>query len=60
MTKIQSHRGPDNEGHFINTNQTIGLGHTRLSIIDLTDSANCPMSDENGNITVVFNGEIYN
>lgn len=60
MTKFQSHRGPDNEGHFINYNRTIGLGHTRLSIIDLTESANCPMSDNSGNITVVFNGEIYN
>ena len=60
MTKIQEHRGPDNKGHFINTNHKIGLGHNRLSIIDLSDSANCPMTDTSGGVTVVFNGEIYN
>tara|TARA_Y100000817_G_scaffold314854_1_gene315562 strand:- start:221 stop:2074 length:1854 start_codon:yes stop_codon:yes gene_type:complete len=60
MTKIQEHRGPDNKGHFINTNHKIGLGHNRLSIIDLSDSANCPMTDTSGSVTVVFNGEIYN
>lgn len=60
MTKIQEHRGPDNTGHFINTNHKIGLGHNRLSIIDLSDSANCPMTDTSGGVTVVFNGEIYN
>jgi asparagine synthase (glutamine-hydrolysing) len=38
----------------------VGLGHRRLSIIDLTDAAHQPMSNENGNIWIVFNGEIYN
>ena len=58
MTKAIAHRGPDNEGYYINKN--IGLGHRRLSIIDLSESGNQPMSDNEKRIWMVFNGEIYN
>jgi asparagine synthase (glutamine-hydrolysing) len=52
------HRGPDNFGTF--TNKKISLGHRRLSIIDLSKSGNQPMSNEDGTIYLIFNGEIYN
>ena len=44
MTKALSHRGPDNQSHFFQPE--IALGHTRLSIIDLSDSANQPLHDD--------------
>src|SRR3990172_92374 len=52
------HRGPDSLG--IHMNATCGLGHSRLSIIDLSASGNQPMSNESGNVWITFNGEIYN
>jgi len=52
------HRGPDNLGLFCENN--IGLGHSRLSILDLSDSANQPIFSHSGNSVMVFNGEIYN
>lgn len=57
MTGIISHRGPDDEGFFINKN--VGLGHRRLSIIDL-NSGKQPMYNDDKSIVIVFNGEIYN
>ena len=51
------HRGPDDEGYYLNG--PIGLGHRRLSIIDL-DSGRQPIANEDRTIWVVFNGEIYN
>ncbi len=57
MTDIISHRGPDGEGFFVKGN--IGLGHRRLSIIDL-DTGDQPMLNDDGSIVLVFNGEIYN
>ena len=51
------HRGPDDEGIYLAPN--VGLGHTRLSIIDL-NSGRQPLSNENGTVWIVFNGEIYN
>lgn len=84
MTRQLAHRGPDEEGYFINTDAcslaappnvrvasidgdpphagclgNVGLGHRRLSIIDLA-SGQQPLSNEDGSIWVVFNGEIYN
>lgn len=59
MTDVLSHRGPDGEGHWINEDATVGLGHRRLSIIDLTNSAAQPMHYMDRYI-MVFNGEIYN
>jgi len=57
MNDTLIHRGPDGGGIFVDPG--IGLGHRRLSIIDLS-SGDQPMSNQNGSITVVFNGEIYN
>ena len=57
MTSTLKHRGPDGDGHFISGG--IGLGHRRLSIIDLAGGAQ-PISNENGRLQVIFNGEIYN
>lgn len=58
MTRRISHRGPDAEGMYVDEN--IALGHRRLSIIDLSDDANQPMTDASGRYVLVFNGEIYN
>jgi asparagine synthase (glutamine-hydrolysing) len=60
MTVSLAHRGPDAHGIFINRDNTVGLGHTRLSVIDLTDAANQPFSSIDGRYTIVYNGEIYN
>jgi asparagine synthase (glutamine-hydrolysing) len=57
MNGALAHRGPDGEGFFIDGN--VGLGHRRLSIIDLQGGAQ-PLFNEDGSIGVVFNGEIYN
>jgi asparagine synthase (glutamine-hydrolysing) len=51
------HRGPDDEGVYLA--RQVGLGHRRLSIIDL-NSGHQPLSNENGTVWIVFNGEIYN
>lgn len=51
-------RGPDQEGIFISGN--LALGHRRLSIIDLSIAGKQPMFNENKNVVIVFNGEIYN
>jgi asparagine synthase (glutamine-hydrolysing) len=57
MTSAIAHRGPDSDGfHFA---EGIGLGHRRLSIIDLA-TGDQPLSNEDGTVWVVFNGEIYN
>jgi len=54
------HRGPDGGANWISSDGRIGLGHRRLSIIDLSAAANQPMSNEDSSLWVVFNGEIYN
>ena len=58
MTHMLKHRGPDGEGIWVDKN--IGLGHRRLSIIDLSDSGKQPMANIQGNVILTFNGEIYN
>jgi asparagine synthase (glutamine-hydrolysing) len=62
MNSTLKHRGPDSEGYIILNEKEcqIGLGHSRLSIIDLSSSGNQPMSDETKNYFIIFNGEIYN
>jgi asparagine synthase (glutamine-hydrolysing) len=57
MTQVLTHRGPDDEGIYINKN--IGLGHRRLSIIDLT-TGHQPISNQDGTLWIVYNGEVYN
>ena len=59
-TSLLSHRGPDGAGTFCSEDKKIFLGHTRLSILDLSNNAAQPMSNEDGSIQLVFNGEIYN
>ena len=57
MTDAVAHRGPDSGGYYFG--EGIGLGHRRLSIIDLS-TGDQPLSNEDGSVWVVFNGEIYN
>ena len=58
MSKILTHRGPDTDGEYFNN--TVGLAHRRLGIIDLSESARQPMFNEDHSIVIVYNGEIYN
>jgi len=58
MTRALAHRGPDAEG--IEIDGPAGLGHRRLSVLDLSSAANQPMRDASGRYILVFNGEIYN
>lgn len=60
MRDTMSHRGPDGSQSWISGDGMVGLGFRRLAIIDLSSSAMQPMSNEDGQIRVVFNGEIYN
>ncbi|OGY41175.1 MAG: asparagine synthase (glutamine-hydrolyzing) [Candidatus Buchananbacteria bacterium RBG_13_36_9] len=60
MSQKLRHRGPDAQGTFINREKNVYLGHNRLSIIDLSANGNQPMSNENQNLWLVYNGEIYN
>ena len=58
MTKVLRHRGPDDQGLY--TNNSIALGMTRLAIIDLSQAAHQPMSNADGTVWIVYNGEVYN
>jgi asparagine synthase (glutamine-hydrolysing) len=60
MREALVHRGPDAEGLFVSPGGVAGLGFRRLKILDLSDSANQPLPNEDGSVHVVFNGEIYN
>jgi len=60
MRDTMAHRGPDGAGTWISPDRCVGLGHRRLAIIDLSPDAAQPMSNEDGTLWVVFNGEIYN
>lgn len=53
-------RGPDGSGAWWSADRRCGLGHRRLSVLDLSDRAAQPMVSEDGHLVVVFNGEIYN
>ena len=53
-----AHRGPDGTGVY--TDDFVQLGHTRLSIIDLTDAASQPMLSQDARYVITYNGEIYN
>lgn len=58
MTTVLAHRGPDADGFFFDP--YVGLGHRRLSIIDLSSAANQPFHSASGNSVIIFNGEVYN
>ena len=58
MLQTIKHRGPDDEGVFVEKN--VGLGHVRLSILDLSSAGKQPMTDETGRYTIIQNGESYN
>lgn len=58
MTDAIAHRGPDGEGHYIDG--CLGLGHRRLSIIDLSSAGHQPMASEDGRYVMTYNGEVYN
>lgn len=58
MCDVIQHRGPDDFGTYLNGN--IGLGHRRLSIIDLTPTGHQPMFSDNKKLVMVYNGEVYN
>ena len=60
MRDTMEHRGPDGWGAWVSPDGRVGLGHRRLSIIDLSTVANQPMTNEDGSLQIVFNGEIYN
>ena len=55
-----SHRGPDDEGVWLNRDGRVILGHKRLSILDLSEAGHQPMVTDDGRYAIVFNGEIYN
>jgi asparagine synthase (glutamine-hydrolysing) len=58
MTDAVAHRGPNARGTF--THENVGLGHRRLSILDLTTAGSQPMVSDDGTVVLSFNGEIYN
>jgi asparagine synthase (glutamine-hydrolysing) len=60
MNARLSHRGPDDEGTYLNQGSGIALGHKRLSILDLSSAGRQPMHSDDGSFVIVFNGEIYN
>lgn len=62
MTDAIAHRGPDAEEFFVDEkeNFNVGLGHRRLSILDLSTTANQPMRSHCGRYLMIFNGEVYN
>src|SRR6266566_1270844 len=60
MTDAQAHRGPDDRGVRVFPEERVGLGHRRLSIIDLSPAGHEPMSNDEGTLWISYNGEIYN
>lgn len=60
MVETLRHRGPDAEGVYFSSNDLWAMGHTRLAFVDLTISGNQPFGNNQKNIWVTFNGEIYN
>ncbi|MDC1311130.1 asparagine synthase (glutamine-hydrolyzing) [Burkholderiales bacterium] len=60
MRDTMFHRGPDGGSNWISLNGKVGLAHRRLSIIDLSEAATQPMSNEDDSVWITFNGEIYN
>jgi len=60
MVSAQNHRGPDDSGTLMSVSGSAALGHNRLSIIDLSPAGHQPMQSQAGDLSIVFNGEVYN
>lgn len=60
MRDTMVHRGPDDAGTWVSADRRVGLGHRRLSIVDLSAAGHNPMTNETRDVWIVFNGEIYN
>src|SRR5579862_1984357 len=60
MTDAIAYRGPDGDGHWVDADVGIALGHRRLAIIDLTPTGLQPMTSADGRIVITYNGELYN
>ena len=60
ITRALQHRGPDAEGFYFDDAAHIGLGHRRLSIIDLSEAANQPFYSQDDRYVMIYNGEVYN
>ncbi|XZF13811.1 asparagine synthase (glutamine-hydrolyzing) [Chitinophagaceae bacterium MMS25-I14] len=60
VTDVMQHRGPDSGGYYTSRSGKVFLGHRRLSIIDLSVTANQPMHSADGRYVMVYNGEVYN
>ncbi len=60
MTETLVHRGPDDQGHWVDAASGLALGHRRLAILDLSPSGRQPMHSDEGHVVLAYNGEIYN
>ena len=60
LTDKLYHRGPDDKGIWLNSSRDVCIGHTRLSILDLSKNGSQPMISKNSRYVISYNGEIYN
>ncbi len=59
-TASLAHRGPDDSGIYVDASAGVGLGHRRLSILDLSPLGHQPMASDDGKVQIIYNGEVYN